>query len=187
MMKQGIIFAAIVLSLILYVYLSQRTRVKRWERPDEYFLARGSTSSAQYAASQTAYTLQMATVFPFFVFAFTGMAWVAVLNTIFWLVGIGLYYIFIKRFTSGPHRLAGQSSTVHAAIAQFNGMPKLRYIAAIMTCVGFAGLALFEITWGAQLFRLLLGNTTPIYYFAIAALSAYIGCYIWIGGQRATM
>lgn len=113
----------------------------------------------------------------------------AALNIAFWAVGILLFWAALPRFHGGAVAILGSSTTIHAAISKLHSAPILRPITAAMTIFAFAGLAVFEVVWGAYLFKALFpgDSVTPIYYIVVAAITAYLVVYISVGGQLASI
>lgn len=180
-------FTAFVGSLLLYLLVARGAGKRVLTHPDQFFLSKSNHDDNQFAASQISYALQMATVYPFFLFAFSGMWWLAVWNTIFYAVGIVLLYAVLPKFMKGHFQLIGSSKTLHGFIGNLHGAPKLRQFTACMSLVGFTGLAAFEIVWGARVLKVLFHGNISIYYLAIAILAFYLVLYLWLGGQRGTI
>lgn len=175
-------FVAIILTLLIYLIAARVGRRIRIEHPDDFFLARNRFSSDDFGDCQIAYALQMSTVYPFFVLAAAGSWLVPMVNSVFWFFGILLLYRWIPRF--GP--FLGRSTTIHAFLADINGTPIARQVASALTVIGFSGVIIFEVVFGASVFRVLFGNPV-IYYLVISLLAAYVTSYIWSGGQTATL
>src|SRR5450759_779693 len=107
-----IVLAATVVSLFGYVLLTPASRrTIQLEHPDDYFLARAKHSGSEFAGAQTAYALQMSTIYPFVLFASTGDYVLAVWNTFFYFVGILLFRALEKKFTR-PDVGLGASETI---------------------------------------------------------------------------
>lgn len=174
---------------MLFVYLMQARRSRTSQShndPDRFFLSRDH-SKEEYGSTQTAYFLQMATVYPFFIFGFTGAWWLGFWNTAFYAIGIAFFYWMLPRFTQGAIDLVGRSSTPHALIANAHRMPALRIFASWLSITAFIGLALFEIVWGATALKAILGGNRYLYSLSIAVLALYLVAVLWTGGQRATI
>lgn len=184
-MQNYIAFLSIVASLGVYFFAVRSNKASATS--DQYFTARGTVDSNQFANAQIAYALQMATVYPFFLFAFQGMWWVAVINTLFYSIGIALYRLLLGKFARGARPLLGSARTVHAAIAEVNHVPFLRPFTAGLTVFAFAGLAAFEIIWGANALKIALGGNEVGFYLSVATLAAYLVVYVWAGGQNAAI
>jgi Na+/proline symporter len=180
-------FLAFVVSLLLYLLVARKAGKVQPTHPNQFFLSQNAHDESQFAASQITYALQMATVYPFFVFAFTGAWWIAAWNTLFYAIGIILLYAVLPRFMSGHCAIVGSSRTIHAFIANLHGAPALRRFTAGMSIVGFTGLTAFELVWGARILRVLFGGNSSIYYLAIVILAFYLVLYLWLGGQRGTI
>lgn len=186
-MNSILAFAGFVLSLLGYLLIARKAGKIKVTHPDQFFLSKSEHDSDQFAASQISYALQMATVYPFFIFAFSGTWWLALWNTIFYAVGIVLLYALLPRFMTEHSELVGSSKTIHAFIGNLHNTPRLRQFTALMSIIGFTGLASFEIVWGARILRVLFNGNSSIYYLAIAILAFYLILYLWLGGQRGTI
>jgi len=182
-MTTYIVFAAILASLLLYAWIAAQSARQSRANPDAFYLAQDTVSAPQFAMAQTAYQLQMATIYPFFTFAFSGQWWLAALNTLFYMVGILLYLVCAGRFHSGRANLLGSSSTVHAAIGNVHASSSLRVFTAVLTILAFTGLAAFEIVWGATALRVVFRGGMDLYYLTTAVLAAYLVMYVNTGGQ----
>jgi len=180
-------FLGFVLSLLAYLLIAWRAGKTKMTHPDQFFLSKSEHDSNQFAASQISYALQMATVYPFFIFAFSGTWWLALWNTLFYAIGIFLLYALLPQFMADHSELVGSSKTIHAFIGNLHNAPMLRRFTAIMSLVGFTGLASFEIVWGARILKVIFNGNTSIYYLAIVILASYLVLYLWLGGQRGTI
>lgn len=185
-MQSYIVFSAIVLSLLLYLIPARRQARENFTG-DAYYTARGTFNSGQYANSQVAYQLQMATIFPFFLLSISGQWWVALINTLFFAIGIWLYRLLLPRFAAGAADLIDRKITVHQAIAELNGLPRLRILAALLTVVAFLGTAMFEMVWGARVFEIAIGGDRFMYDLVVVSLASYLVMFVWIGGQPAAI
>lgn len=188
-MKNYIVIFGILATLLGYFYIARQSKRKKITHPDDFFLARGSADAAQYGAAQIVFALQMAAVYPFFVFTVQGQWWKAVINIIFWALGIFLFRALLPRFNRSAINIFGASNTIHSAISNLHNEPSLRRFTAWMTVIAFAGLAVFEIVWGAIIFKVLFPGegSSVIYYMTVVALTVYLVLYINIGGQRASI
>jgi hypothetical protein len=190
-MASPFVFAAALFSLLIYVLVA-RNAVRHGLRapkplPRDYFLARHRYGGEEFAAAQIAYQLQMSTVYPFVLWAATGDWILAVWNTLFYLLGIALFVLLIGRFRRNTLNLVESSHSVHALVGNLHRSIGLRRLTALMSVLAFAGLAVFEIVWGATAFKVLFGGSSAIYYLAIAVLTVYLIVYFWVGGQGATI
>lgn len=179
----AITFLTIMASLVAYALAAREGRRREIRHPDDFYLARQRMTSDDFGDAQIAYALQMSTVVPFFLLASTGNWLVPVLNSLFWFVGIGIFYLAIPRFRN----FIGRSSTIHAFIGTANSSEALRGFASVMTIIAFCGVIIFELFYGAAAFRIIFGPNPIIYYLIISFLAAYLMTYIWNGGQTATM
>jgi hypothetical protein len=176
-------FIGILASLVGYLLAAREGRRNPVNHPDDYFLARNRITESDLGDTQIAYALQMSTVYPFFMLAASGAWLVPVVNSLFWFFGIVLYRHYVPHFRP----LLGRSRTMHAFVADTNDSVALRRFASALTIIAFLGVVIFEIVYGASVFRVLFGEDRVIYYLIIASMTAYLMTYIWNGGQTATL
>lgn len=179
----AIAFTVTMASLFVYWLAANQARKRTLTHPDDFFLARQRLTADDFGDTQIAYALQMSTVYPFFMLAVFGSWMVPVLNSVFWFVGIYMFLAFIPRFKP----FLGKSRTIHAFIADLNESAPLRRLASLMTIIAFLGVIVFEVAYGALVFRVMFGDVTLIYDIVVACLAAYLVTYIWFGGQAATL
>ena len=174
--------------LLIYLFQARNSGAGGQDsEPDRFFLSAHEHSTEEYGATQTAYFLQMATVYPFFVFGFTGIWWLGFWNTLFYAVGIYLFIAVLPRCHSGILDLVGRSSTPHALVSAAHQMPVLRVIASWLSILGFVGLAVFETIWGTVALRSVLGGSSFVYYISICVFALYLVTVLWSGGQGAAI
>lgn len=184
-MSNALVLICTVVMLSVYLVQANRARARRDHGdPDHFFLSRGAHSKEEYGSTQTAYFLQMATVYPFFLFGFMGSWWLGVWNTIFYVVGILVFMWVLPRCNDGILNLVGRSSTPHALIAAAHDMPALRIFASFLSISAFIGLALFETVWGTAALKAVLGGNSYLYYLSIAVFALFLVSVLWTGGQR---
>jgi hypothetical protein len=176
-------FGGVLLSLVAYLIAARQGARREIKHPNDYFLARQRLTGDDLGDTQIAYALQMSTVYPFFILAASGAWLVPVLNSVAWFLGIAFFLASVRRFRP----FLGQTRTIHALISEANASPFLRPLASLMTIVAFAGVIVFEIVYGASVFRVIFGDNNIIYYVIVASLTAYLVTYIWNGGQTATL
>ena len=187
-MVAQISFILIVLMLLIYLYQSIRAGTKiDYSDPESFFLSKGAHSGEEYSQTQTAYFLQMATVYPFFIWGFYGQWWLAAWNTLFYAIGISLYSGFSGKRNQRFLQVARSSKTLHSAIADIHQNKILRPISSALTIAAFLGLTLFEIRWGSVVFESIFSGSRFVFYLMIALLAIYLLAFIWSGGQRATI
>lgn len=145
-------FAGSVASLVVYMGAAVWRPTRAWTNPDQYFLAKRGFSDSEFAGAQIAYGLQMGTVYPFFLMVATGDWYFPVANTIGYAVGIFLFLVLIPLFSRSALNLVGSSRTIHAVVGNLHQSTSLRVTASLLTVLGFAGLAAFEIVFGARVF-----------------------------------
>lgn len=185
-MLHAVTMFSVVAMLCIYLFQARISRAEpNNEDPDRFFLSTHAHSKEEYGSAQIAYFLQMATVYPFFLFSFSGQWWLAIWNTGWYVVGILVFVWLLPRFHSGGLDLVGRSSTPHALIASVHRSPGLRTLASLLSMIAFTGLALFETVWGTAALKMVLGGSDYLYYVSILIFAFYLITVLWIGGQRA--
>ena len=182
--------AFLLMILLLGVYLFQAASSRRkvnYSDPESFFLSKGGHSGEEYGVSQTAYFLQMATIYPFFVWAYFDQWWLAVWNVVFFATGIALFSGFLGKSNQTFLSIARKSPTLHAVIAKTHGVPILRPISSTFTIIAFIGLAMFELTWGALVIKGIFPDYLFLYRISIVLLGAYLIIFLYAGGQRAAL
>lgn len=187
-MNNAAVLICTIAMLFLYLLEARKARAHPGhDDPDRFFLSNGCHTKEEYGATQTAYFLQMATVYPFFLFGFSHQWWLGVWNTIFYIVGILVFMFVLPRCNRGILDMVGRSSTPHALIANAHDMKFLRKFASFLSITAFVGLALFETVWGTAALKAVLGGNTTLYYLSIAVFALYLVSVLWTGGQRAAI
>lgn len=180
-----IVVFALIAVLFIYIYQARRSLAAADHNdPDRFFLSTHSHSKQEFGSAQVAYFLQMATVYPFFIFGFSKQWWLGAWNTFFWAVGIVVFIIVLPRCNRGILDLVGRSSTPHALISGAHNAPFLRTFASTLSITAFIGLALFEMIWGTVGLKALLGGNNYLYYITIAIFALYLITVLLAGGQR---
>lgn len=182
--------AFLLMIFLLGVYLFQAAssrRVVDYSDPEAFFLSKGQHSGEEYGVSQTAYFLQMATIYPFFVWAYFDQWWLAVWNVVFFAAGIALFSGFLGNRNDAFLSIARKSPTLHAVIAKTHKIPRLRSVSSGFTIIAFIGLAMFELTWGALVIKGIFPEYIFLYRVSIVLLGAYLIIFLYAGGQRAAL
>lgn len=111
-------FATFVAILLIYFWFARRAHASRQiYNPENFFISKTSHTEAEYSSSQIGYSLQMATIYPYFLFSIFGAWWLGVWNVIFYAIGITLFRWSISKFSKGSTPLVGESKTIHNFIA----------------------------------------------------------------------
>ena len=110
-MNNSLVIFCTAAMLFISLWQARSVRAKYKDNdPDQFFLSKKSHSKEEYGSTQTAYFLQMATVYPFFLFGFSGMWWLGLWNTIFYAIGIVVFFLVLPRCNKGVLDLIGRSS-----------------------------------------------------------------------------
>jgi len=185
-MLHALTMASVGAMLLIYLVQARSSRNSpNHEDPDRFFLSTHAHSKEEYGSAQIAYFLQMATVYPFFLFSISGQWWLAIWNTLLYIVGILFFLRALPHFHAGGLDLVGRSSTPHALIASVHQAPRLRTFASFLSMIAFTGLALFETVWGTAALKMVLGDNHYLYYVSILVFAFYLITVMWIGGQHA--
>jgi len=151
--------------------------------PDDFFIAYKKVGSTPFANSSIAYGFQVATVYPFIVWAATGSILLALANTLFWGIGILLFSLVIPKLKN----FIGTDKTLHGFIGEKYNSHKLRIITSYLTILGIAGVALAEIVWGSSILSILIGDSKPAMYLILFFMILYVLLYILKGGQLSSI
>src|SRR5262245_46381432 len=87
--------ALVLLTLAIYFIPVLLLRKDKFTSAHDYFVSSGNTSPTVFQNSAIAYALQMATFGPFFLWGASGDIWPAIINSVFF--GIGLWGVFLLR------------------------------------------------------------------------------------------
>ena len=101
----------VIILIPLLIYLIAALAVKKGEikNPDDYFIAYKNVGTTPFANSSIAYGFQVATVYPFIVWAATGSISLALANSFFWGVGILVFSFVIPKLKD----FIGTDKTLH--------------------------------------------------------------------------
>jgi hypothetical protein len=201
---------ALALPLIAYVWAAMSTPRSKVSTLAGYFTAYKQVGAAPFANSSLAYAFQVATLFPFLYWGVGGQILPALVNAIFWGVGI---FLFRAAYKSIVQRLAGANDpkTLHGLLgetypsnttqnrsevgspscscriwAAFRSKP-VQLTAAGVTILAMLGVALGEAYWGMQIVKVLVPEDTPAYYALVLGALFFVLAYIWYGGAWGSM
>lgn len=185
-----VIVTAVLVTLAIYIVPVMLLQKKRFQHSHDYFVASGRTPPGVFQNSAIAYALQMATFGPFFLWGAASDYWPAILNSIFF--GLGLWALYRLR-----HRLFAfldnalkkdESITVHEFMARQHGNSQaVRIFASCLTIFALLGLVLGEILGIAALLKpVLLQNVDATYTFIFSMLLMMF-LYTIISGNTGVM
>ena len=175
----------IIILIPLLIYLVAALAVKKGEikHPDDYFIAYKNVGTTPFANSSIAYGFQVATVYPFIVWAATGSILLALANSFFWGVGILVFSFVIPKLSE----FIGTDKTLHGFIGEKYKSTGLRLTTSYLTILGIAGVALAEIVWGSSILSILIGDSKPAMYLILFFMISYVLLYIFRGGQLSSI
>lgn len=175
----------IIILIPLLIYLVAALAVKKGEikHPDDYFIAYKNVGTTPFANSSIAYGFQVATVYPFIVWAATGSISLALANSFFWGVGILVFSLVIPKLSE----FIGTDKTLHGFIGEKYKSTGLRLTTSYLTILGIAGVALAEIVWGSSILSILIGDSKPAMYLILFFMIIYVLLYILRGGQLSSI
>ncbi len=201
---------ALALPLVAYVWAAMSTPHSKVSTLAGYFTAYKQVGAAPFSNSSLAYAFQVATLFPFLYWGVGGQLLPAVVNSIFWGVGI---FLFRAAFRSILQRLdnSNDPKTLHGLLGEtypsdaiqkrteavypsclrrcwtaFLSKP-VQLTAAGVTIFAMLGVALAEAYWGMQIVKVLVPEDTPAYYILVLGALFFVLVYIWYGGAWGSM
>jgi len=176
----GIFILLIPLAIYLIAGMVSQREIRT---PDDFFIAYKKVGTTPFSNSSIAYGFQVATIYPFIIWAATGSISLAIANTIFWGVGILVFSAVVPKLES----FIGSDKTLHGFIGEKYKSTSLRQITAWLTILGIAGVALAEIVWGSSILSILIGPSKPAMYLVLFFMVLYVLLYILRGGQLSSI
>jgi Na+/proline symporter len=169
---------AICIIIPLSIYLRAAFKVpKKITDPHTFYLYPKMITPIEYANSSTSYGFQISTVSVFLAWGYL-YPLPAIVNTIFWGVGIFLYRAMLTRLRP----FLGTLMTLHGFLGQRYASLRVRQLASVMTILGFLGLCLAELVWGSQVLMVL--NPDPNFmYFTTFSMGIFVVVYLTRGGH----
>ena len=179
-MTLGIIVILIPLAIYLIAGMLSKEDIKH---PDDFFIAYKKVGTTPFANSSIAYGFQIATVYPFIIWAATGSISLALANSFFWGVGILLFSLVIPKLKD----FIGKNKTLHGFIGEKYNSNGLRLLTSYLTILGIAGVVLAEIVWGSSILSILIGDSKPAMYLILFFMIIYVLLYILKGGHLSSI
>jgi len=177
-------FGIFVLIIPLAIYLIAGMVAKKdIKHPDDFFIAYKKVGTTPFANSSIAYGFQVATVYPFIIWAATGSISLALANSFFWGVGILVFSFVIPKL----REFIGSDKTLHGFIGEKYKSTGLRLTTSYLTILGIAGVALAEIVWGSSILSILIGDSKIAMYLILFFMILYVLLYILRGGQLSSI
>jgi hypothetical protein len=177
---------ALAFPLVAYVWTAMSTPRSKVSTLAGYFTAYKQVGAAPFANSSLSYAFQVATLFPFLYWGVGGQILPALVNAIFWGVGIFLFRAALKPIMQ---RLDGSVNpkTLHGLLGETYDSMGVQKVAAGVTILGMSGVALGEAYWGMQIVKVLVPEDTPAYYALMLGALFFVLAYIWYGGAWGSM
>jgi len=179
-MALGIFVILIPLAIYLIAGMVAKKDIKH---PDDFFIAYKKVGTTPFANSSIAYGFQIATVYPFIIWAATGSISLALANSFFWGVGILIFSLVIPKLSE----FIGTDKTLHGFIGEKYKSTGLRLTTSYLTILGIAGVALAEIVWGSSILSILIGDSKIAMYLILFFMILYVLLYILRGGQLSSI
>lgn len=173
-----ILILFLFIPLLFYAISAFKIPQKNVRNVDGYFIAYRQVDETSFSNSSIAYAFQLATVYPFLVFAAMGIYLPFILNAFFWGVGIFLFIKSLPRLKE----FFGSNITLHGYLGNHYSS-SVRTITSILTIIGLWGIIITELFWGSQVLKAVIPvDNLPILYFIMFILAFYVMIYISYGG-----
>lgn len=171
----------LVLSPVLVYLVAALIEKRRVVASSEFFLAAGQVSSFEFANSSIGYGFQIASVSIFFAWGYL-YGFGALVNPVFWGVGIALFAWLLPRMAS----YLGSGKTLHGYLGERYNSRTLEVVASLVTLIGFLGTFVAELAWGSAVFKMFSPN--PLIVGAIlTGMAIVIAIYLVRAGQLNAM
>lgn len=171
----------LVLSPVLIYLVAALLERRRTVASSEFFLAANQVSSFEFANSSIGYGFQIASVSVFFAWGYL-YGFGALVNPIFWGVGIVLFGFLLPRMSS----YLGSGKTLHGYLGERYNSRELEVIASIVTLIAFLGTFVAELAWGSAVFKMF--SSDPVIVGAIiTGMAIVIAIYLVRAGQLNAM
>lgn len=171
----------LVLSPVLVYLVAALIEKRRVVASSEFFFAAGQVSSFEFANSSIGYGFQIASVSIFLAWGYL-YGFGALVNPVFWGVGIALFAWLLPRMTS----YLGSGKTLHGYLGERYNSRTLEVVASLVTLIGFLGTFVAELAWGSAVFKMFSPN--PLIVGAIlTGMAIVIAIYLVRAGQLNAM
>jgi Na+/proline symporter len=173
--------AILVLSPVLIYLAAALLERRRVVASSEFFLAANQVSSFEFANSSIGYGFQIASVSIFFAWGYL-YGFGALVNPVFWGVGIALFACLLPRMTS----YLGSGKTLHGYLCARYNSRALEVVASLVTLIAFLGTFVAELAWGSAVFKMF--STNPVIVGTIlTGMAIVIAIYLVRAGQLNAM
>lgn len=175
------VLAILILSPVLIYLVSALLERRHAVASSEFFLAANQVSSFEFANSSIGYGFQIASVSIFFAWGYLH-GFGALVNPVFWGVGIVLFGLLLPRMSS----YLGSGKTLHGYLGERYNSRAVEVIASVVTLIAFMGTFVAELAWGSAVFRMFSSN--PVIVGAIlTGMAVVIAIYLVRAGQLNAM
>jgi len=177
---------ALIIPLAAYIYAAMSAPKSRTSTLAGFFTAYKEVGAPPYSNSSIAYAFQVATLFPFLYWGATGQLLPALVNALFWGIGIFSFRAAIIPIIRSL-RDSNDVNTLHGLLGTTFNSILVRKVSALITILGMTGVALAEAYWGMQILKVIVPADTPAYYALILGSLLFVLAYIWYGGAWGSM
>lgn len=171
----------ILLPLFIYMVVAITVPKATLSHPDQWFALFRKVGTTPFSNSAIAYAFQVASIYPFMLWAAHGILLVSLLNSLFWGIGIILFAAVLPRLRA----FASKDRTIHGLLGDTYG-PRLRPWTSLVTVVGLLGLAIGEVVWGSAVVKPMLPHEDFIYMVIFLFLFSAL-TYVSYGGQASSI
>jgi hypothetical protein len=161
-----------------------------YARAQDYFVSSHPTPPAVIRNSSIAHTLRIAAFGPFFAWGASGDLWPAIVSTVFFGLGLLLFYVLRGPMLEFLDRALdlGRSITVHAFVARHHGNdPRVLLLASSLTLFALFGLVVGESVAVAALLKPLLMGSTPLVYLSVLGMLTVAAASALLSGHSGVM
>jgi hypothetical protein len=178
------------LSLCMYLIPAWLSRQRVWREVKDVSAATVPTAPSLFQNAAIAYAIQLATFGPFFVWGASGAYLPGIVNSIFFGIGLSLFYIFRRRvfdFLSAQLEI-DQSFTLHGLIASRHGNSRLVALtSACLTIFALCGVILGEMIGASAILRPFLGNLGDNTFIVVLIMFLCMFLYCTVGGNEGVL
>jgi Na+/proline symporter len=171
----------LVLSPVLVYLVAALLERRQTVVSSEFFLAANQVSSFEFANSSIGYGFQIASVSIFFAWGYL-YGFGALVNPVFWGVGIVLFGLLLPRMSS----YLGSGKTLHGYLGERYNSRSLEVLASIVTLIAFLGTFVAELAWGGAVFKMFSSNPA-IVGAILTGMAIVIAIYLGRAGQLNAM
>ena len=187
---QIFILSILVLSLSFYAVPAILSRLTKHQKSTDQYVGAIPTSGQVFTNASIAYAIQMATFGPFFAWGAAGDLLPALLNSVFFGLGLFLIYFFRRGILDFVSLNVEKSTslTIHGYLsAAHENSAAVRIISSALTIIALWGLVTAEVIGTASIIRVLVGENQLITYLIMFGMLLLMFFYTILGGNRGVM